>query len=62
MNKIYEWIEREVEMFAAIKRVRELHKKDTRDSVSFCVACIDHDKQDLFAEWPCDTIKALDEA
>jgi hypothetical protein len=47
-------------MNEAINRVRELHQKETRDSMSFCSACIDYDEQDLFADWPCDTIKALD--
>jgi hypothetical protein len=31
----------------------------TRDGVSWCMACLDPDVFDNFAEWPCDTIKAL---
>ena len=48
-------------MNEAINRVRELHKKETRDSISFCIACVDHDGNgDSWQIWPCETIEALD--
>ena len=31
----------------------------TRDGVSWCITCLDPDVFDNFAEWPCDTMKAL---
>ena len=42
-----------------LNRVRRLHTMQTRDGVSWCMACLDPDVFDNFAEWPCDTIKAL---
>jgi hypothetical protein len=42
-----------------LNRVRMLHTKHTRDNVTFCTHCLDRDVFDQFAEWPCDTVKAL---
>ena len=42
-----------------LNRVRRLHTMQTRDGVSWCMACLDPDVFDNFAEWPCDTMKAL---
>jgi hypothetical protein len=36
-----------------------LHTKHTRDGVEWCSHCLDPDVFDNFAEWPCDTILAL---
>jgi hypothetical protein len=44
----------------AIQRVRAVHISRTRDDVSFCIACVDHDKIGYFQSWPCDTTRALD--
>ena len=45
---------------AAIQRVRAVHVARTRDDVSFCTACVDHDQIGYFQSWPCETIAALD--
>jgi hypothetical protein len=42
-----------------LNRVRRLHTMQTRDGVSWCITCLDPDVFDNFAEWPCDTMKAL---
>jgi hypothetical protein len=42
-----------------LNRVRMLHTKHTRDGVEWCSHCLDPDVFDNFAEWPCDTILAL---
>ena len=42
-----------------LNRVRRLHTMQTRDGVSWCMACLDPGVFDNFAEWPCDTMKAL---
>jgi hypothetical protein len=42
-----------------LNRVRRLHTMQTRDGVSWCMACLDPNVFDNFAEWPCDTMKAL---
>ena len=48
-------------MNEAINRVRELHQKKTRDGVTFCPACVDHDSDGGdWQLWPCETIAALD--
>ena len=41
--------------------IRKLHIKETRDGVSFCLACVDHQKnwRDDYQEWPCETMRAL---
>ena len=60
MNKIYEWIEREVQMYAAIKRVRELHKEDNTGYCELCSAIATPDGSDYLSKYPCSTIRALD--
>jgi hypothetical protein len=48
-------------MNEAINRVRKLHQKKTRDGVTFCPACVDHDSDGGdWQLWPCETIAALD--
>ena len=47
-------------MNEAINRVRELHQKKSNNSISYCVACVDYDEENVSPEWPCETIKALD--
>jgi hypothetical protein len=42
-----------------LNRVRRLHTMQTRDGVSWCMACLDPNVFDNFAAWPCDTILAL---
>jgi hypothetical protein len=44
-----------------LNRVRMVHIKQTRDGVSWCMACLDLDPEvfDKFATWPCATILAL---
>jgi hypothetical protein len=42
-----------------LNRVLRLHTMQTRDGVSWCMACLDPDVFDNFAAWPCDTMKAL---
>ena len=61
MNKIYEWIEREVQMYSAIKRVRELHVKGYDNACQVCIKGLDYDEYlPVYEEYPCPTIQALD--
>lgn len=44
-----------------LNRVRRLHVKNTRDGVSFCTACVEHDSNG--GDWqlyPCETMRALE--
>ena len=64
MNKIYEWIEREVEMYAAIKRLRELHKPtdDGRSCVECSrIICLGTPNGLGGIQWPCLTIAVLND-
>lgn len=43
-----------------LNRVRRLHVKNTRDGVSFCTACVEHDSDG--GDWqlyPCETMRVL---
>lgn len=43
-----------------LNRVRMVHIKETRDGVSYCTGCVDHDgRGDTWQLWPCETIAAL---
>ena len=43
-----------------LNRVRMVHIKQTRDGVTFCIACVDHDSNGGdWQDWPCDTMRAL---
>lgn len=44
----------------ALNRVRMVHVSQTRDGVTFCTACVEHDTDG--GEWqlfPCETMRAL---
>lgn len=41
---------------SALRRVRELHRHMNYDGLQYCDHCIDH----IGPEWPCPTIRALD--
>jgi hypothetical protein len=43
-----------------LNRVRMVHIQQTRDGVTFCTACVDHDSNGGdWQDWPCDTMRAL---
>lgn len=46
--------------YAAIQRVRELHKEDNTGYCELCTAIATPDGSDYLSKYPCETIKALD--